>query len=117
MRAYLYRISLGVTVDHYRHVNTLTRQLEELSPNVAAVETGDPNTDIADKLVDDMDRREFLAKAQGYLKPGEQAVLELWAQSYDQSEIAKKLNIPLGTVKTWRYRGLKTLRAVLNIEV
>jgi RNA polymerase sigma-70 factor (ECF subfamily) len=55
-----------------------------------------------------------VAKAMRALPPEQQSALELaYVQQYTHSEIAKKLDIPLGTVKTRLYAGLKKLRAEL----
>jgi len=55
-----------------------------------------------------------VAKALRALTPGQQRAVELaYVQQYTHSEIAKTLDIPLGTVKTRLYAGLKKLRAEL----
>ena len=55
-----------------------------------------------------------VAKALRALTPEQQVAVELaYVQQYTHSEIAKKLGIPLGTVKTRLYTGLKKLRAEL----
>ena len=51
------------------------------------------------------------------LKPKYKEVLDcVYLQGYSQSEAAKFLNIPLGTVKTRIRVGMNTLREVLNSE-
>ena len=55
-----------------------------------------------------------VAKAIRALSPEQQRAVELaYVQQYTHSEIAKKLGIPLGTVKTRLYTGLKKLRSEL----
>jgi len=56
-----------------------------------------------------------VVKALRTLPVEQQRVLELaYVQQYTQSEIADALKIPLGTVKTRLYNGLKKLRAELT---
>jgi RNA polymerase sigma-70 factor, ECF subfamily len=55
-----------------------------------------------------------VAKALRALSPEQQATVELaYVHQYTHSEIAKELGIPLGTVKTRLYTGLKKLRQEL----
>lgn len=55
-----------------------------------------------------------VAKALQRLPEEQQKVLELaYVLQMTQAEIARALNIPLGTVKTRTYHGLRRLRAVL----
>jgi RNA polymerase sigma-70 factor, ECF subfamily len=55
-----------------------------------------------------------VAKALRALPPDQQRTIELaYVQQYTHSEIAKELDVPLGTVKTRLYQGLKRLRREL----
>ncbi len=56
-----------------------------------------------------------VARALRTLPPEQQSVLELaYANEMTQSEIAEHLDVPLGTVKTRTYAGLKKLRIALT---
>jgi RNA polymerase sigma-70 factor (ECF subfamily) len=56
------------------------------------------------------DRRRHLAGAIEQLPPAQRAVLELYGAGHSQSEIARSLDEPLGTVKSRMRRGLQLLR-------
>lgn len=60
-------------------------------------------------------RSEQVKVALSQLPPNQYQILELaYFEGLSQSEIAKKLNIPLGTVKTWSRQGLLNLRKNLQ---
>jgi RNA polymerase sigma-70 factor (ECF subfamily) len=60
-------------------------------------------------------RSEQVKVALSQLPPNQYQILELaYFEGLSQSEIAKKLNIPLGTVKTWSRQGLLNLRKSLQ---
>jgi RNA polymerase sigma-70 factor (ECF subfamily) len=61
--------------------------------------------------------RERVRSALGTLPEREREVLETaYFEGLSQSEIAKRLNAPLGTVKSWTRQGLRRLREVLPNE-
>jgi RNA polymerase sigma-70 factor (ECF subfamily) len=55
-----------------------------------------------------------LAHALDQLPPGQRAVLLLYAEGFSQSEIAAKLDEPLGTIKSRMRRALCQLRETLS---
>jgi len=59
------------------------------------------------------ERHEQLASALGQLPEVQRSVIDLYAIGYSQSEIASRLNEPLGTVKTRMRRGLLHLRDIV----
>jgi RNA polymerase sigma-70 factor, ECF subfamily len=60
---------------------------------------------------------ERVRKALALLPEQQRNVLELaYYQGYSQAEIAARLNLPLGTVKTWTRSALKALRGSLGTE-
>ncbi|MEQ8530372.1 MAG: sigma factor-like helix-turn-helix DNA-binding protein, partial [Imperialibacter sp.] len=63
--------------------------------------------------VDGIGVKELLSK----LKPDQAEIVDLmYFQGYTQSEIEKKFNIPLGTVKTRLRAGMILLRKLLNVD-
>lgn len=67
------------------------------------------------EIVSIEERSTQVRNALEYLSPNQRQVLELsYYQGLSQSEIAKRLNIPLGTVKTHSRRGLLQLRKNLH---
>ncbi|MGH2531619.1 MAG: RNA polymerase sigma factor [Thermomicrobiales bacterium] len=57
-------------------------------------------------------RRSHLTDALKRLTRDERTVLELYASGYSQSDIARELREPLGTVKSRMRRGIHKLRAI-----
>jgi RNA polymerase sigma-70 factor (ECF subfamily) len=58
------------------------------------------------------------ARALGELRPEQRQVLELGLMhGFTQSEIASRLSMPLGTVKSLMRRGLLRVRELMNIKV
>jgi RNA polymerase sigma-70 factor, ECF subfamily len=61
---------------------------------------------------------EQAARALAELRPEQREVLELGLlQGLSQSEIAARLNMPLGTVKSFMRRGLIKVREYMNVDV
>lgn len=59
---------------------------------------------------------ETAARALSQLRPEQRQVLEMsLLHGLSQSEIASRLNLPLGTVKTFMRRGLIKVREALNV--
>jgi RNA polymerase sigma-70 factor, ECF subfamily len=58
------------------------------------------------------------ARALGELRPEQRQVLELGLlHGFSQSEIASRLRMPLGTVKSLMRRGLLRVRELMNIDI
>lgn len=60
------------------------------------------------------ERRARLVDALGQLPKVQRTVIDLYAAGHSQSEIASRLDEPLGTVKTRMRRGLLQLRALVH---
>ena len=64
-----------------------------------------------------LDSRRAVKTALSSLNTNERKVLELaYFEGCSQSEISKRLNEPLGTVKTWMRTGLLRMRGAMRIE-
>lgn len=60
------------------------------------------------------ERRTVVRAALSKLSDRQREVLELsYYEGQSQSDIAKRLNVPLGTVKSWARRGLLQLKSQL----
>lgn len=116
---------LGVA--HNLALNELRRQRRRpaifSSQAEPAGETGMPDDPIArmpdpglqpDDIVWLRQQRARLADALGQLPEVQRAVIGLYANGYSQSEIASRLDEPLGTVKTRMRRGLLRLRETVH---
>jgi RNA polymerase sigma-70 factor (ECF subfamily) len=70
-----------------------------------------PSSDRPDRQLDREESTQQVQNALSRLSEQQQQVLHLaYRDGLSQSAIAKQLNIPLGTVKTWMRRGLIQLR-------
>jgi len=64
------------------------------------------------------ERSQLVRNALSQLPESERLILEIaYYEGLSQSEIAKRLNIPLGTVKTRSRQGLLKLRQTLQHQV
>ncbi len=61
-------------------------------------------------------RRDRVDRAMAWLPEPQRVVIALYATGHSQSEIAVRLNEPLGTVKSRMRRGLQQLRDLLTAE-
>jgi RNA polymerase sigma-70 factor (ECF subfamily) len=68
----------------------------------------------ADLIVDQLSRVQSLQRAFHHLSPIQRTVLELaYHEEFSQPEIAERIGLPLGTVKSHARRALTALRAAL----
>lgn len=69
-----------------------------------------PQADTVDQILDGL----IVHEALGTLSPAHLEVLRLAQdQGLTQSQIAERLGVPLGTVKTRMFHGMRALRAAL----
>lgn len=110
VRTFVYTIARRAAIDMHRRSQRVPMPVE-LSDNDSMIgqETGAP--DSYERLVDGIEVRE----AMDTLSEAHREVLELsYDQDLPQKEIAERLGVPLGTVKTRVYHALKALRAELE---
>jgi RNA polymerase sigma-70 factor, ECF subfamily len=106
-------IARNMAIDHIRSAQarfgTRLRSIENVDPLAFAQSAGEPESV--------MDRSRTVKTALSNLTSNERKVLELaYFEGCSQSEIAKRLQEPLGTVKTWMRTGLGRLRSVMRME-
>jgi RNA polymerase sigma-70 factor, ECF subfamily len=94
-------------IDYLRSVDG---RMAKSSLEIEKMETPRVFSDMETKLFD-KDRIENLKGAFEKLNPNQRMVIELaYFEGLSQSEMAEKMNQPLGTVKTWVRSALKALR-------
>jgi RNA polymerase sigma-70 factor, ECF subfamily len=98
-------------IDYLRSVSgRMSQSMYELSGNEQQSMFGDLEKDVLNS-----DRARVLRAAFQKLNENQKTVLELaYFEGMSQSEMAEKMNQPLGTVKTWVRSGLQALRAELG---
>ena len=74
-----------------------------------------PTEQGADELAELRSRREIVQSALGRLPSEQRETLELaYYGGYTQSELARRLDQPLGTIKSRMFAGLTRLRGLLD---
>ena len=107
LRAYLYRSAHNWITDHYRRRSF---QSLELTPDLPA----DPQQEPHNLAAENLERRQ-IRTALGRLTPDQRQVITLkFLQDWDNDEIARALNKPVGAIKSLQHRALTTLKALLN---
>jgi RNA polymerase sigma-70 factor (ECF subfamily) len=105
---YITMIARRRLIDKYR------RRSRELDTTSLAEELVTGTTD-HEKQIDISDEAEHARQYMQQLRPEERKVLELSINDgMSQSQIAEKIDLPLGTVKTHARRGLIRLRELLG---
>jgi RNA polymerase sigma-70 factor, ECF subfamily len=99
---YLLVIGRSVAADIRKRPSS--RRLEQLEEGQLA-----PQLDSVDQILSSLMVRDALAS----LSPAHRQVLALSAEGVTQSQIAARLEIPLGTVKTRAFHAVRALRAAL----
>ena len=109
--AWLLTVARTRALDRYRSVASRGRAESKVDPEPSTV-PAEPSASAA--RVELGERvRQVLAR----LQPQQRQVLEIaYFEGLSQSEIAARLNAPLGTVKSWTRQGLMRLRELLPQE-
>ena len=105
LQAYLYRIAHNWVVDHYRNGRETTG-LDEALRSEADVPENEAALHIRQKQVRDAIRQ---------LSPDQQRVVALkYLENWDNEEVARVLQKPVGAVKSIQHRALDSLRKLLS---
>lgn len=113
--------SFFLSLVHHRAVDTVRRE-ERLRGRTERAQNLEPvrDEDVAEAVVEDADlerRRTQVREALGDLPPEQRQVIELaYFGGSTQAEIAERLGIPLGTVKTRTLAAMRKLRRALPPE-
>jgi RNA polymerase sigma-70 factor (ECF subfamily) len=98
-------------IDRVRAVRRRSRTFVEPVDEVASAAAADPGSDVAEQAV----ARTTVAGALGQLPDAQREVIELaYWEGLTQTEIAERLEQPLGTVKTRMRLGLQRLRETIR---
>ena len=109
--AWLVMLARSRAVDRYRSL--ASRRNAETRVEAAPETTGD------DASISSTQRQlsERVTQALGQLAPQQRQVIEIaYFEGLSQTEIAARLNAPLGTVKSWTRQGLMKLRELVPQE-
>lgn len=106
VRAWLHTLARSRALDRYRSVRS--RRRAEDGARAEAVQ--DPSRGL-EETTPGLDQREEATTLLAVLPPPQRHILQVsYYEGLTQLEIAERLDLPLGTVKTWMRRGLDTLR-------
>lgn len=109
--AWLVTVTRSRALDMYRSLASRQRAEEGVATIPVAL-PDDPRSAATRRQLGDRVRA-----ALGKLEPLQRQVLEIaYFEDLSQSEVATRLDVPLGTVKTWTRSGLQRLRQLLPQE-
>jgi RNA polymerase sigma-70 factor (ECF subfamily) len=107
LRAYLYRITHNLAMDHYRRQPVEVVSSEEVSGKLSS--GSDPDEDLERELT-----QEEVRTALWQLTPEQRQVVVLkFLQGISNDEIASTMGKSIGAVKALQHRGLAALRRIL----
>jgi RNA polymerase sigma-70 factor (ECF subfamily) len=113
-RTFLAILTRSRTIDHIRARGAALRTLERWKPN----RSQEVESNLPFEYVSQEEQSQEVRSALSQLSDSQQQVLRLsYYDGLSQSEIAERLQIPLGTVKSIARRGLLKLRQTLTDHI
>lgn len=110
LASYLTTLTRSRVIDRLRAQTTRHKYLNQWHQNQVDVDLATPM-----KHVTQQEKRTLVRAALSKLKAQQREVLELsYYEGQSQRDIAERLGVPLGTVKSWARRGLLQLRKQLD---
>ena len=110
--AWLLTMARSRAIDRIRSVAARRRAETAAPPPDPPAVRDEPASGVADR-----ERRDRVSAAMAALAPRQREALELgYFGGLSQSEIAARLDVPLGTVKSWTRQGLMRLRELIPEE-
>ncbi|MEM7063271.1 MAG: sigma-70 family RNA polymerase sigma factor [Cyanobacteria bacterium P01_B01_bin.77] len=111
LASYLTTLTRSRVIDRLRSQSTQYKYLNQWHQNQAVVDSATPM-----KHITQQEKRAVVREALNTLKAQQREVLELsYYEGQSQRDIAERLGVPLGTVKSWARRGLLQLRKQLDV--
>jgi RNA polymerase sigma-70 factor (ECF subfamily) len=108
LQAYLYRMAHNWVVDQYRRDPVQPVELMDRHQD----ETANPEKEAGHHL-----RHERLRRAIKTLTPDQQQVIALkYLEGWENEDIARSLNKPVGAIKSLQHRALATLQRTMQDE-
>lgn len=108
--SYLTTLTRSRAIDRLRSQSTQQKYLNQWQQTQPSLDATTPM-----KQMTQQEHRALVRKALSGLKDCQREVLELsYYEGQSQRDIAKQLDLPLGTVKSWARRGLLQLRKQLS---
>lgn len=109
--SFLTTVTRSRAIDKLRSRDTKQRFIQRWSQTMTTESSGPTPFEAASLS----QRSEYVCNALAQLPQKQRQVLEMaYYDGFSQSEIAKQLDIPLGTIKTWARQGLLKLRQNLQ---
>ena len=103
-----------ISIAHKRAVDHLRRQTRR---DASLVSLTEPDQASTDRFVEDFAEAQVIGRALGELSTEQRETLVLaYFNDLTQSQIAGRMNVPLGTVKARSQRGLRRLATILVPE-
>ena len=111
LASYLTTLTRSRIIDRLRAQTTQQKYLNQWHSSQSSVDSATPM-----KHISQQEQRALVRQALTTLKSQQREVLELsYYEGQSQRDIAKRLGVPLGTVKSWARRGLLQLRKQLDV--
>ena len=111
LASYLTTVTRSRVIDRLRAQSTQKKYLNQWHHNQSGVDSVTPM-----KHITQQEQRALVRAALATLKAQQREVLELsYYEGQSQRDIAERLGVPLGTVKSWARRGLLQLRKQLDV--
>jgi RNA polymerase sigma-70 factor (ECF subfamily) len=103
-----------LTLVHRRAVDIVRREERRRAAPLETAEEPDPRGLAADEEIELTDRRRIVQEALRRLPDEQREALELaYYGGLTQSELAERLSVPIGTIKSRMFTGLRRLRDLL----
>jgi RNA polymerase sigma-70 factor (ECF subfamily) len=103
-----------LTLAHRRAVDLVRREERRRAAPLESAEALEPDAPSTEATVELRDRRQIVQEALKKLPADQREALELaYYGGFTQSELAERLAVPLGTVKSRMFAGLRRLRDLL----